>query len=174
MPQRLVIIILSLLILILGLSLFYTWYHIPKLAYINSGEIYNDFELKKELEKKLESSQNAQKKILDSLYSELQILGKDIRDNQNDSKAVLFQAKKQQYIAKDKEFTDANKEVADRYSDQIWKKLNQYIDDYGTKHNYTFIIGASGNGTLMHGDIDNNITDKVKAYVNQRYKGAIE
>jgi outer membrane protein len=49
--------------------------------------------------------------------------------------------------------------------------MSTYILAYGKKHNYDFIFGSSGNGTLMFANETYNISDDIIKYINDKYKG---
>jgi outer membrane protein len=39
--------------------------------------------------------------------------------------------------------------------------INDFIKEYGKKHGYKYIIGATGQGNLLYANEGNNITDKI-------------
>jgi Skp family chaperone for outer membrane proteins len=145
----------------------------PKFAYINLGEVYNSFELKKEFEAKLKNETQMHKLLLDSLGIKVQMMEREFKTTKNGDKNRLsdLQTKEQEYLAKRKEFLAQDDELTKEYDGQIWKQINQYVNDYGEKYHYSFIMGTSGSGNLMHADKSFDITDKVTLYVNNRYKG---
>ena len=145
----------------------------PKIAYINTAEVYNDFALKKELESKLDDTQAKRKSILDSLKVSLQGLSMRMEKKEKPSTEEIeeFNYVRQQYIKAEQEFSEDNQALADQYSEQIWKQLNQYIADYGKEHGYKYILGANGEGVVMYADESDNITAKMMEYVNIRYGG---
>lgn len=149
-----------------------------KTAYVELGKVYGDFELKKELESKLTNVQQARKNILDSMKVQLEFFANNInamnvaKDKDKVEQQVReFEVKKQQYYETEKNFKEDNDKLTSQYQDQIWKQLNQYIKDYGKENGYLYIYGAGGNGFLMYADETNDITEKVKKYVNEHYKG---
>lgn len=146
-----------------------------KLGYVELTKIYSEFSLKKELEAKLKSVQLKRQNILDSLKLDLKMLSREIENgNRNDKeKLVLFGEKKEAYYELDKKFAEDNQNTAKMFDEQIFTQINQYTKDFGVKHNYTIIFGTDGSGTLMYAQDALNVTDEVKKYVNERYKGKI-
>lgn len=48
--------------------------------------------------------------------------------------------------------------------------VNEFIKEYGKKHNYTFIFGASGMGNLLYAEKGLDITEEVLEGLNREYK----
>ncbi len=150
-----------------------------RIAYVKLGEVYNDFTLKKELEQKLISVQTTRKTILDSLELQLKMLYTSIENNAKlDEKERLervqrFEALRGEYQAKQRMFEEDNESTTKRYTDQIWKQLNEYVKSYGQEEGYSYIFGADGSGGLMYANDGDDITGAVQAYVNGRYKGQL-
>lgn len=143
------------------------------IAYINTAEVYNEFTLKKELETKLNDVQTRRKTILDSMKISLQGLTMRMEQQTKLSEKEMneFNQIRQQYMRTEQEFDEDNQALANQYSEQIWKQLNQYISDFGKEHNYKYILGTNGEGVVMYADESENITSQVKEYVNSRYGG---
>lgn len=146
-----------------------------KVAYVELGEVYNDFQLKKELEAKLEKVQQTRQSMLDSIAMDLESMARKLdMQKMNDEEAIeKFEAVKQDYLMKQRIFSEDNSSATDQYTEQIWKQLNQYVKDFGQTHGYDYILGADGSGAVMFAAEGENITKEVKQYINERYKGTI-
>ncbi len=163
----------GLIILIAVIGIYFRLnYLIPKTAYIDLNTAYNEFILKKELENKLNNVQQIRKTILDSLKLQLNVLYKQIEINGKKNQDYLekYNVLKEEYYIKDKQFSEDNQTLTQKYNEQVWNQLNQYIQDYGKNHNYNYIFGGSGNGSLMYANDNNNITKEIVQYVNERYE----
>lgn len=145
----------------------------PQTGYVLIQEVFNGFELKKDYERKLTATKNSRQRILDSLETELKILGKKIEGEQGKNKddINIFTVKRENYFQKKKIIEEDNALQTKKYDDEIITQLNQYIKDYGKEKNYTYIFGNDGNGSLMYGKEINNITKETIEYVNERYRG---
>jgi outer membrane protein len=143
----------------------------PKLAFVKSNDVYNEFELKKELSAKLETVQSKRKAILDSLLIPLKMLAAQLKQDKDAKMYMQFQLQEQNYLEKKQEFEEDNQRLTDGYSSQIWKQINQYIADYGKEKGYAFIYGATGSGSLMFAGDQYDVTAEVSKYVNEKYKG---
>ena len=142
-------------------------------AFISMGKVVSDFELSKELDAKIKVVQGARKNILDSLEIVVQQLSLKLQKNAASKKEQLeFDAKRQEYLLKQRQFTEDNQHLQQQYQEQIFKQLNQYIEEYNKDKDYDFIFGAAGNGVIMAAKPGNDITEEIIVFVNKRYKGA--
>ena len=162
--------------MIIGIVGFLIYMHLtkPKTAYVNTIELYNDFLLKEELEENMIATQKARERILDSLKLDLQSMATrlEAQDVREQEEINHWEFLRKQYLLKKDHFEEDNIAMGEKYTDQIWKQLNQYIKDYGTTNGYEYIFGADGQGKLMHATESNNITSEVLVYINERYQGA--
>jgi outer membrane protein len=161
----------AVLIMLLITSTVMLYLKIPRSAYINSVELYNDFALKKELEKKIIRKQENNKFLKDSLYQELNIDYLKLKGSKDAKALSSFDQKRQMYLHRENQMQQEEERLKQQYTEQIWKQLNQYVKDYGKAHNYTYIYGVEGTGNLMYADESRNITGEIKKYVNSRYNG---
>lgn len=168
--KTLLIILILLVATAIGVMLFQKT-TAPKLAYVKSNEVYNEFELKKELAAKLTKVQNQRKAILDSLILPLKMLSAQLKEHKDQKLFMQFQLQQQNYLDKKKEFEEDNQRLTEEYSNQIWKQINQYIADYGKEKGYAFIYGATGSGSLMYAGDHYDLTNEISVYVNEKYKG---
>lgn len=164
-------------ITIVGIVLFYFYKSSnEKTAYVDINKIFAEFTLKKELEVQLIKVKESRKAIIDSLEFGLKLLSKQIQsENQtNKERIALFEVKREEYIQKKKQFEEDTDAIAKQYDKQIISQMNQYVKDYGNKNGYTYIFGADGSGFLMFSAEQKNITEEVKKYINNKYKGNTE
>lgn len=134
-----------------------------KSAYVLLNELRDSFTLGKEMDAKFQSMVRQRNFLLDS-----------IRYNMNlaEQKGMKeFDYYKLTYEKKVKEFESSNMQVRNQFDQQIWKQLNQYLEEYGKEMEYSFIFGASGTGSLMYGNERKNVTQEALKFVNDRYKG---
>jgi outer membrane protein len=144
-----------------------------KTGYVELNKLFDEFKLKKELQVELQKIQSTRKNITDSLEFELKALAQQIRSEGEKDKAKIneFELKREHYLEKKKQFENDNATIGKQYDEQIIGQLNQYVKDYGEKNGYTYIFGADGSGFLMFSKATKNVTEEVKQYINERYKG---
>lgn len=75
------------------------------------------------------------------------------------------------YLIKENQFNQENQGLFDQYNEQIWKQLNQYIEDYGRDNGYDYLLGASGQGAIMYANEAQDLTKEIIFYVNNKYSG---
>ena len=145
----------------------------PRYGYVVIADLYNGFDMKKEMEKKYLEVKNAREKILDSLEVELKMIGSRIRQENGKDKARIasFEGKRNDYLELKKTYGEDDAALSKKYDQQILAQLNQYVKNYGEQNKYSYIFGNDGNGSLMYAADAENITKEVTAYINLKYKG---
>ncbi|MCW3084173.1 MAG: hypothetical protein JWP12_1539 [Bacteroidetes bacterium] len=145
----------------------------PKNGYVLISEVYNGFEMKKEMEKKFLLVKNSREKILDSLELELKILGARIQKENEKNPATIaeFTTRRDEYVERKKTYEEDNNALSQKYDKEILAQLNQYVKNYGEENKYAYIFGSDGNGSLMYANEGDNITKEVIIYINNKYKG---
>jgi len=165
-----IILYASLIVLLGSITSFITFNRL-KVAYVNTYSVYNDFKLKKELEEKLNKTQLTRKVLLDSLRVKIQMASLDKSKYGEKDFFLRMEEQKQAYFAKEKQYTEDNAAQAQKYTDEVWKQLNQYIKEFGAENGYDYIIGANGEGNLMFAKEKHDISKDVIKYVNEKYQG---
>lgn len=142
-----------------------------KVGYITTLKVFEEFKLKKELESEFKKVQIARQTYLDSLKLNLQSLGMRLEKNHDNETIVRFDEAKKMYLMKERQFTEENENVYNSYTEQIWKQLNQYMEDYGKENKYDYLFGASGQGNIMYASEGEDVTKEIIEYVNNKYVG---
>lgn len=145
----------------------------PKVGYVNIKEIYEGFEMKKQMEQKYLKIKKSREKILDSLKFELNTLLKQIDSEKQKNPLTIreFELKRDLFLQKKTSFEEENNALTAEYDQGILTQLNQYIKDYGIQNNFSLLFGSDGNGSLMYGTEELNKTKEVLEYVNSKYNG---
>ncbi len=141
-----------------------------KEAYIDTIKVFNEFDLKKSLEKKLDVSLGNDRHVIDSLklslqalYSDSTLLGNErflnMKSIQNDIEQKTYEASQNERI------------LTDKYNTQIWKQLNQYIKEYGKSKDLDLMYGANGQGTILYAKEKYDLSKECIIYVNNKYLG---
>lgn len=129
--------------------------HSQKQGYVLNQEVFEGFHGKQYLEKQLEALRQAHQAQMDSLVAVV--------------KAHDTEAMRASYDAARQRLAMEEQQLSDQYSADIWKEINTGIAAYGKDHGYDFILGASGDGSLMYANEAENVTKEVVAYLNERY-----
>jgi outer membrane protein len=171
-----IFLVASITVLVICSGIVYVYLKIPKIAYINSSKVFNEFKLKKELEKDLKKLESSRQSLIDSLKLDLNMKFEKV----NGSKKVIqqevdeYKRMQQQFYLKEKQFKDDYEALAGQYTEQVWKQLNQYIKEYGEKNAYDYILGTKGEGEIMYANDREDLTLKVTEYANSKYEGDIK
>lgn len=142
-------------------------------AYVRMESVYDNFSMKKELEGKLKETEKARQLMIDSLKIQLHQLTLTLQaQTKTDSSMVRLYNLKQNFLQEQQaSFDEDNQALAKEYSNQIWGQINQYAGDYGKDKGYDYILGASGDGTLMYANESKDVTEELQTYINAKYHG---
>lgn len=165
---------IALLLSLTAIFFCYKNYGKTRIAFVVSVNLYNEFDYKKEVEKKYVEEVKRRESTLDSLYSELQglyELQKQNGDKNNNKELDELKRKELEFNRKKQEILASNQKLARKYDEEIWKQLNQYIQDYSELSKFDIIFGAKGDGDILGAKKNLDITDDVILYVNDRFNG---
>ena len=142
----------------IGVSISYTYFSTPraKTAFVYNQTVFAKFEGKLHLEGKLTNERENNKQYLDSILSLVKAGRQDLTS--------LYQEQTQR-------FSIEEIQLSEQYTAEIWKFINEGVKEYGSIHDYDFIFGATGDGSLMYAREQNDITDEVVVYLNNKYVG---
>ncbi|WP_317897797.1 OmpH family outer membrane protein [Aurantibacillus circumpalustris] len=144
-----------------------------KTVYIDMARVYEEFHLSVELNAELAKTVKARKHILDSLYKNLSFENQKVRELKATSKETIDNLKKleQEYLYKKNSIEKENQSQSEKCNEKIWKQINRYVESYGKMMNYSYILGATGQGNIMYASVEGNVTDPLILYINQQYEG---
>ena len=146
-----------------------------ELGYVIVPEVFDQFEMKKELETSLKIAQKIQTNTLDSLKKNLQYLYAQIegeKDKAKKDKLVLEYRVQQQYFdGKSAEIEQTNENIVTEYDSKIFRQINQYAKDFGEEEGYQLVFGSNSQGSVMYGDEATNISKEFIEYINAKYQG---
>ncbi len=166
---------ISVVAVLLSLFVGYSYYSTKqKTGYIVIQEVFEKFELKKELGKKYGIIRDARKKILDSLQIDISVLSKRLSIQTTkpvESDIDLFERKKMELNKRMQEFDQDNVQMTKEFDEKIITQLNQYVSDFGKANGYDMVYGSTSNGSIMYGSEKNNVTNQVIEFINNKYKG---
>lgn len=145
----------------------------PKYGYVDLKIAFDQFQLKKDLESKYLVITKERKKVLDSLYVELEKFSYELNSSKDPQKEkiIAFNKQKEDFYSKSKQFEEDNNALTGKYDSEVINQLNQYVKDFGEVHNYTFIFGSNMDGSIMQAKEQNNVTEEIVAFINDRYNG---
>lgn len=142
---------------------------IPTIAYIDAAQLFEEFEGKKELQQRLEQVTREQQQQLDSVKLQLKALEQAA---QQDAALQTRWLQVQQYYNSLQQQQQAEYyQKSQEYTTAIWKQINQYTQEYGQEHGYDYLLGQTGQHTVLYANENKDITNGVIAYINDKYAG---
>lgn len=141
-----------------------------KVVFVNLNKVYEEFELKKELEKKFKNLESKRNALLDSLELNLKLLSSKPLNTASQEQIAEYDAKKETYFVKKQQFNEDNKVVMEQYHSQIITKLNEYVKLYGKQKHLTYILGSDDSGSILYGEETREVTPDVIKFINALYK----
>jgi outer membrane protein len=138
-----------------------------KIVYLDTQKVYDAYKQKGVLEKKLISYRDLQKAGMDSMYTEIISLEKQLASKKASEKEYAFYAEKRKdYEARLEKAQNTFTQLQSQYDKELWNDINTKVKEYCTEEGYSIVLGANGTGSLMHADPKLDITKEVIEYVN--------
>ena len=150
----------------------------PELVYVDVNKLLEGYKRTKVVRAEFEAKAKTLSANIDSLMAdwqkELKSYEKE-RAKMNKKELELKQqllSNKQQQVnnyqqAVQKQIQEEDKKV----TQTVINDINDYVTEYGKKHNYKVIFGASGGGNIMYADKGTDLTDKVLEGLNKEFSG---
>lgn len=158
-------------LLLLSIYLIFNPTRSLKIGAMDNLKVFNDFDFKKQqdsilyiIEDSLSQELNNKIEVLNQLRREIKNSPNDVGllDEYNYQKEALNEAKNS--------IEQVLKKESSRLTNEVYKKLNEYIEEFGNKERLTSIIGANGKGSLMFYSKSIDVTDDLIAYINEKVK----
>jgi Skp family chaperone for outer membrane proteins len=164
----------SLIVIVLLLLIYLQGNNKDKIYYVETATLYNEFDLKKELEKEYDQIIGFREKQKDSLESLKAAIYEELKNSSKYSdqeKEAIWQQQSARIDKEKNEILETNVSLTREYEEKIWKQLNAYVKDYRKKHNIDFLFGAMGDGHILSASEKKNMTDDLIIYVNKQFNG---
>ncbi len=161
---------LGLLVLLIASVLYYQQSK-TKIRYVNFIELYDSFNMKKELEEGFKKAQSVQVAKMDSLKAELSVLSQNLQGAHERSDEEVFEKKRQLYFYQQKSIEQEQEEQMLQYKDQIIKRLKLYVSDYSKEEGIDVLLGQDEGFSTLYAKESLNVTQDLLKYVNEKYKG---
>jgi Skp family chaperone for outer membrane proteins len=152
-------------------SFFFFTRQSKKTVYVDTGKLFAEFKLSKELASASEEVKKNRQQQLDSLYEKVRSESLKAELSKPSEESIrTFNLLREEFLFKQQQFDEENKKMTFESDKKIWNQLNQYIADYGEAHKYIYVLGANGQGNIMYANKENNITEELITYINSRYE----
>ena|ERR1700748_1180445 len=145
--------------------LFYFHRANKKIAVVDAIKVFNSFKMKQELESKTSGVLSSLGHRADSLKSDLTAKSR-IKDFSKEELEKLYAQFRNAQGQLEQTYQQTNQSI----NEEVWKRLNPLIDDYGKEGGYRLLIGANGMGSVLYNDDYYDQTKEVIDFVNKRYE----
>lgn len=149
-----------------------------KIAFIDNGKVINDYQMKIDIEDQFKIKDEAFKKRMDSIGKAFQL---EAQNFQVAAQKLSKQKQQEQYQALgqkqqglQQQFQYEQQQMQQMFNvemDSVISKVNTFVNDYGKKNGYAFILGKNEAGSVMYGKEENDISETVTKALNDAFKG---
>jgi len=161
-------------------ALILAWHRTPKLAYIESSRVIDNFILTEQMQKELQGEKARLDQDLKSLAMTVDSVGKLLKSGKvPKDKAKALQ---DEYLQRLRDFGQYKEMTENQYKakeqdglNKLLAKINVAVSQYAKENGYRFIFGTS-NGNIVYADRVADVTDDIVKLLNEtyRYKDSVE
>lgn len=130
---------------------------------INAVRLFENYNMTKELEAAAKNDLQTLGKQMDSVRNELKVAH---ATNNAQLEQRLLRSYEHFKSSLDEKYSQSNHEI----NEQVWKRLNEAIEEFGKKKKLHLIIGANGMGAVLYNDAYYDMTEEAITYVNRKYE----
>lgn len=158
--------IITVLLVLAGVAV--SWYlgsrnKAPKMAFVKADELFNGFVMTKELQSNYDNTLSIRQHILDSLAAVVKVAVA------NNNRNLAMEAEKS-YLMKKELFDNQNAELTEKYDNQVWLRIHEYVKQYCEREHIDYLQGMNGNSSLLYAGESYNITTQVLEFMNKSYQ----
>lgn len=136
-----------------------------KIAVVDAIQLFNSYKMKQELEGKAAGRLEFLNRRADSIKNELTARSKAPGATPQ-SLEELYRTFNSAKMTLEQEYQESNQAI----NEQVWKRLNPLIDEYGKENGLRLMIGANGMGNVLYNDEYYDHTKSVIEFVNKKYE----
>jgi outer membrane protein len=167
---------LAVLAVILSIAAIYLATSSSQLVYVDVNKLIEGYSRTKVAKAEFDKKANVMKANVDSLVGkwqkELQAYEKErasLSPKELKLKQELLQNKQQQINSYQEAIQKQIQEEDKKVTQTVINDINDYVKEYGKKHGYKVIFGASGGGNIMYADESTDLTEAVLKGLNAEY-----
>lgn len=149
-----------------------------KIGYLDSGEVINEYQEKKDIEEKFKAKEEAFKKRADSIGKAFQFEVQKYNAEKTRMSAKSKQeqeqelGQKQQILQQQMQFEQQQLQQQYRAEiDSVIVKVKDFVKGYGKTNGYEYILGTSeALPSVLYGKEENNLTKTILDAIDAEYK----
>ncbi|HBH06364.1 MAG TPA: hypothetical protein DDX92_07155 [Flavobacteriales bacterium] len=139
--------------------------HQHQTGFVRMNQIWEDLEMRKELEIQLEEKSR-------SIQSDLAYLEGQLNQKARKGESSKeYQQLQNAYLFKKSQFENEYDELAAKLNEQIDMQLRAYIKEFAQLNEFSYIHVLDPSSSLLYASDDQDITEEVTLYVNMKYQG---
>lgn len=136
-----------------------------KIAVVDAIQLFNSYKMKLELEGKAAGRLKFLGQQADSLKNEL-TTGSKAQGVSPERLEELYRSFNNAKMTFEQEYRESNQTI----NEQVWKRLNPLIDEYGKEQGLRLMLGANGMGNVLYNDDYYDHTKPLIEFVNKKYE----
>ena len=146
-----------------------------KIGFVDNGTLINDYQKKKDLEAKFQVKEQAFRKKFDSIENAFQMEAQKFQAEANKMAQTTAQQKYEQ-LSQQRQIIDQQKQIEGQQFQQEFQteidtlivSVKKFVNDYGKKNGYTYILGTSdAAATILYGTKENDLTKVILDDLNE-------
>jgi len=156
--------------------LYFLHFSAQRTVYVDSAYLVNNYKGMVDARKVYQQKANTWKANVDTLANDVQ---QAIKDYEKESVSMTSKEKelsRELIKSKQKQLSDYQRAIQDKASQedgkmtqQVLSEINNYVKEYGEKHNYKIIFAATEYGNIAYAQDGLDITEDVLEGLNKQY-----
>ncbi|MFM1771449.1 MAG: hypothetical protein RLZZ71_591 [Bacteroidota bacterium] len=142
-----------------------------KVVYVNMDELFNGFQMKKELENDFISRSNQIQKRIETLQIKITNFKEEVNQKISANYVDSLNRANTQLSDLNRQFQEEYMPLKEQYDAQIQNQLLNYMKEFGKTNDYDLVITNLNGSTVIFGSDDVNVTTEALEFVNQKYAG---
>lgn len=150
----------------------------PKVGFVYNNRILSEYIGIKEGRKVYDDKAKRLTANLDTLEAEIngmiakyQDEFKQLTDKERSLSESLIKDRQNAYFSYKSAIDQKIQEEDQEMTAAVLNQIDSYVIEYGKKHGYDYIFGASSEGSLFYANSSDDLTDKILKGLNDSYKG---
>lgn len=172
--KNLIIVAILFLLIVIGANYLIIRKKTPRIAYVNSAKMLENYNALLELRTELAASNNERAKKIEVLESSVKSLIEQYELNNSSWTKTKTEAERQLILKKQDELKKFKEIMAIESQEEDNKKTMQLIrpvelliGEYADKKHYDFVLGINSTASILYANKAHDITDEIIELINQ-------
>jgi len=161
------------------IGLFYLHFNdTAKLAFVDSKKLINNYQGMVDARTQFRQKASSWQSNIDTLAKELEGTIKkyeasiaNLSAKEKTLSQELIKTKRQQLVDYERAIQQQSQQEDAALTQQVFKQVNAYLEEYGKRRNYNIILAATEMGNIAYANEGIDITDDVLEGLNDEYNG---